>query len=135
MYSTDAGLLAHALYDQGRFAEATASAKVCQATAVADDVLSQSLWRGVLAKVEARTGDASAALELAEKAVQLVAATDFLVDHADRLLDIAEVHALADRPDAAVSALDQADDLYTRKGCAIGVAETRRRRAALAEDY
>ncbi len=82
----------------------------------------------------AREGDDATALQLAEEAAALAATTEFLSDHADRLVDLAEVHALAGRHSDALTALDQADALYERKGCDIALNATRRRRAALADD-
>jgi hypothetical protein len=60
-----------------------------------------------------------------------MASTDWLADHANRLADLAEVHALAGRAAEAGAALDQADDLYRRKGSVAGLDLTRARRAAL----
>ena len=131
-YSTDAGMLAASLYAQERFDEAEMYAERCRDTASLDDVASQNLWRGVLAKLRARAGSDVAAVELAEEAVALVAATDLLVEHGDRLVDLAEVHALAGRRGDAAVALDRAGALYSRKGNVVALAATRRRRAALA---
>ena len=131
MYSTYAGFLAHALYDQGRLDEAEALVIACQETAPDDDLMSQMLWRSAQAKIAAREGDDATALQLAEDAVALMAATDWLFDHADRLADLAEVHALAGRAAEAVAAFDQSDDLYRRKESVAGLDLTRARRAAL----
>ena len=130
-YSTHAGFLAHVLYDQGRFDEAAAFVTRCQETAPADDLMSQELWRSALARIAAREGDDATALQLAEDALALLAATDWLIDRADRFADLAEVHALAGRAAEAGAALDQADDLYRRKGSVAGLNLTRARRAAL----
>ena len=81
-YSTHAGILAHLLCDQGRFGEAAAFVTRCRETAPADDLFSQELWRGALARIAAREGDDSTALQLAEDALALLASTDWLVDHA-----------------------------------------------------
>ena len=54
--STQAGFLAHAVYDQGRLDEAAALATRCQETAPADDVMSQWLWRSALAKNRSTPG-------------------------------------------------------------------------------
>jgi ATP/maltotriose-dependent transcriptional regulator MalT len=55
-YSTQAGYLAHALYNQGRLDEAEAFVTLCRETAPADDVMSQMLWRSALAMIAARKG-------------------------------------------------------------------------------
>jgi hypothetical protein len=60
-----------------------------------------------------------------------LASTDWLVDRAERYVDLAEVHALAGRAAEAGVALDQAEDLYRRKGSVAGLDLTRARRAAL----
>ena len=130
-YSSYAGVLAHVLCDQGRFGEAATFVTRCQETAPADDLFSQELWRGALARIAAREGDDSTARRLAEDALALMATTDWLIDHADRLADLAEVHALAGRAAEALAAFGQADDLYRRKGSVAGLDMTRARRAAL----
>ena len=130
-YSTHAGVLAHLLCDQGRFGEAAAFVTRCRETAPADDLMSQELWRSALARIAAREGDDATALELAEAALALLAETDWLVDRAGRFVDLAEVHALAGRAAEAGAALDQADDLYRRKGSVAGLDLTRARRVAL----
>jgi tetratricopeptide (TPR) repeat protein len=132
--STNAGLLAHVLYAQDRLDETKSFLRLCQETAGDDDVWSQYLWRSALAKVTAREGDHVTALQLAEEAAALAATTEFLTDHADRLVDLAEVHALAGRHSEVLAALDHADALYARKGCDVALNATRRRRAALADD-
>ena len=129
--STQAGSIAHALYELGRFDEAAAFANRCRETAPADDLLSQCSGEVRWQRIGAREGDHATALQLAEDAVALGAATDWLVDHADRLLDLAEVHGLAGRATEAVAAFDQADDLYRSKGSVAGLDLTRARRAAL----
>ena len=96
-YSTDVGMLAESLYAQGRFEEAETCAESCRDLASLDDVSSQILWRGVVAKLRARDGNHETAVEAATAAVALVATTDLLTQHADRLVDLAEVHALAGR--------------------------------------
>jgi Cdc6-like AAA superfamily ATPase len=122
------------LYAQDRLDETKSFLRLCQETAGDDDVWSQYLWRSALAKVTAREGDHVTALQLAEEAAALAATTEFLTDHADRLVDLAEVHALAGRHSEVLAALDHADALYARKGCDVALNATRRRRAALADD-
>ena len=97
--------------------------------------MSQTLWRGALAKLKAREGDDAVALGLAEEAVAITAETDHLVQSGDRLVDLAEVHALAAPCGDALAALDRADALYARKGSEVALAATRARRAALAQAH
>jgi tetratricopeptide (TPR) repeat protein len=130
-YSTDAAMLAHALYDQHRLDEARTFAELSRAASADDDVMSHYLWKSALAKVSARESDDATALRLAEEAVAITAQTDYLADHGDRLVDLAEVHILAGRRDDALAALDRADALYAQKGCDIALDTTAKRRSAL----
>jgi tetratricopeptide (TPR) repeat protein len=131
LYSTDAGMLAHVLYDQERVDEAESWLEVCRASAAAVDVMSHYLWKSAQAKVLAHRGNDRAALPLVEDALILVAATDFVVDHGDRLVDLADIHSLAGRHERALRALDQAEATYDRKGCTASKAWTSKRRARL----
>jgi class 3 adenylate cyclase/tetratricopeptide (TPR) repeat protein len=131
LYSSDAGMLAHALYEQGRIEEARAAAELCENATASDDLMSQYLWRSALAKVNAREGNHDEALALATQALELVSATDYLIDHADRLVDLAEVHRLAGRHESSLDSLDRADELYLRKGCLVMLKATDERRSSV----
>jgi hypothetical protein len=70
---------------------------------------------------------------LAEDAVSRVSASDFLWNHGERLVELAEIHTLAGRRGDALAALAQADTLYERKGCSAALQWTAARRAALSD--
>jgi tetratricopeptide (TPR) repeat protein len=96
-----------------------------------DDTVSQMMWRGVRARLLAQKGAAREAVELATAAVSLAEPTDFLLLHADALLDRAKVYARLGRPDDATADADRAIDLYTRKGASVGGDAARRLRDSL----
>ena len=114
--STIAGFLAHALYAQGEYAESERFSRTCEEAAAPDDALSQMLWRRSRAKILAHGGDLERAEALAREAVRLGEKTDFLNDHADALVDLAEVLALAGRRPAALAEIEEAAKRYERKG-------------------
>jgi tetratricopeptide (TPR) repeat protein len=78
----------------------------------------------------ARRGEHAEAERLAREAVTVGEATDMLSDQGDAWADLAEVRALAGRPEAAAEALEQALARYERKE---NVVMAERARARLAE--
>src|SRR5439155_15327009 len=76
--STVAGILAEAVYAQGRRDEADAFARESEESAGTEDVYSQVLWRCVRAKVLAHAGKPDEGERLAAEAVALVETSDFL---------------------------------------------------------
>ena len=124
--SASAGsLLARALLDQGRIDEADRYARMTAETVQLDDIATQMEWRSVRARVLASRGDRAQAEAVAREAVALGRPTDYLEFYAHALLALAE--ALADRPDEAVTCLEEAIRLYERKESAVGVERTRAR--------
>jgi class 3 adenylate cyclase/tetratricopeptide (TPR) repeat protein len=121
LLSTIAGLLAQALYAQGRFDEANSMCSVTAAAAAEDDVQSQALWRSVRAKLLARRGDRAHALELAEGAVAELRDTDAVVWQADAMLDLAETRLLLGEAAAAEEAIADASALYRLKASDVAV--------------
>jgi len=109
-------VLAQALYAEGRYSEALTFSEVSQEVAAADDLSAQIQWRGPRAKVLARRGRKKKAESLVSEAVELAAETDWINQHADALIDAAEVRRLDDRLSEAVAAVQQAIELYQRKG-------------------
>jgi tetratricopeptide (TPR) repeat protein len=96
-----AALLARALLAQDRAAEAEALSHESEALA-GDDLQAAIAWRGVRAEALARRGEHAAAVELARAAVEIAAATDALLDHADaRLALAAALRAAGHNDDAA----------------------------------
>jgi tetratricopeptide (TPR) repeat protein len=78
-------------------------------------VITQTLWRQVLALVESNRGNHERAIELARKAVALAEATDGLNVQGNALCDLADVLDGAGRPGEAADARARALDRYTRK--------------------
>jgi tetratricopeptide (TPR) repeat protein len=114
--STIAAFLAHALYAEGRDEEAEHFSRESEDAAAPDDVISQVLWRTAGAKIRARRDDLEGAESLAREAVRLVEPTDLMTTRADALSDLAEVLTLASSREEALRALDEAAQLYERKG-------------------
>jgi class 3 adenylate cyclase/tetratricopeptide (TPR) repeat protein len=129
--STLAGDLAHTLYDLGRYEEASRFAEESRRAAASDDLTSQSLWRGVRAKLLAREGDFPEAERIAREAVDVVLHTEWDESRAVALADLAEVLVLADRREEAVDALRQALSLCEQWGQVVMAERTRGRIAEL----
>lgn len=111
--------LAQGCYALGRFEEAELNAE--RAIAGGRRV-AQSLGRGVLAKVRARQGRLTEAEALAREAVASFEGTDFLIDHATVLMDLAEVFRLAGKTEEAISTARKAFDLFELKGDIVSAA-------------
>jgi predicted ATPase len=123
--STTAAFLAHAIFAQGRAEEAEALAARSAELVAEDDVLTQSLWRSVQARVLARRGAADEAVPLAREAVRLVARTDFLNDRGDALLSLAAVLDEAGRRRESAEAVRKALRLYDQKGNVVAASTAR----------
>ncbi len=101
-------------------------------TAPSEERIPQMLSRQVRGKVLARRGELQEGERLGREAVALAEETDMLNAHADALIDLAEVLALAGQD--ARAELEQALALYERKGNLVTAERTRSRladRAAL----
>jgi class 3 adenylate cyclase/tetratricopeptide (TPR) repeat protein len=129
-FSTVAGILAEAVYVQGRYDEVESYLRLCEEVAGSEDAYSQSLLRSVRAKLLARRGEAAAAEELGRQAVAVVEPTDFLFGRCFALLSLGETLQLVDRLQEARAVLQDAVDLCERKGFTVGAD---RARALLAE--
>jgi class 3 adenylate cyclase/tetratricopeptide (TPR) repeat protein len=92
------------------------------------DEVEGSLGLGVLAKVAARSGDVSAALETIAEAVARVDRTDFLFDRGTVHTDRGETLRLLGRDDEALSAFDEAIRLFDQKGDLVSAERVRRLR-------
>jgi DNA-binding SARP family transcriptional activator len=107
--------LQRAVYEQGRYADAFALL-----TAIDEAPAPDCEWRvkrtGVPARLLARRGRLEEAERLARDGVTIAADSEFVVLHADVLLDLAEVLELAGRPDEASAAAAEAVRIYERKG-------------------
>jgi class 3 adenylate cyclase/tetratricopeptide (TPR) repeat protein len=122
---TVAGMLAEAVYLQGRYEDADEIVSVGAETAGSEDVYSQSLLRGVHAKSLARRGRADEAEGLAREAVEVLDGTDFLFLQGFARACLAEVAHVAGRADDADAAARDAADVWQRKGYAVGAARVR----------
>jgi hypothetical protein len=123
--ATTAAMLAQALFAQERYRDAGRFCDVSEATAPAEDLLTQVLWRSVRAKLLARGKGAARAEALAREAVAIVERTDLLTRQGDAFLDLAGVLRAAGRTDEADAAAAEALDRYTRKGNVVGAANAR----------
>jgi tetratricopeptide (TPR) repeat protein len=113
--STMAAMLARALYAQGRYDEAEAFTSVSREAASQDDIVSQVKWRGELAKVLARRGEADRAETLAREGAALASPTDFPLLRGHAFEDLAEVLELGGQVEEAVAVLEQALRTYEGK--------------------
>ena len=122
-----AALLARALLAQGRAVEAEALSHESE-TLAGDDLQAAIAWRGVRAEALARRGEHVVAVELAEAAVAIAAATDALLDHADARLALAAALRAAGRGREADAEERRATELWEAKGATL-LAERARRDA------
>ena len=115
-------VLAQALYAGGRYSEALRFSEISQEASAEDDLSAQIQWRGPRAKVLARRGRRKKAEQLGVEAVLLAQETDFLNQHADALLDLAEVRRLDGRAAEARRPAAEAVRLYEQKGNIVSTA-------------
>ena len=120
-----AAKLADALYAQGRDEDAYGFSEVSKRATAPADLSAGVQWRAVRAKLLARRGEIEPAEALAREAVALASETDFLVLHADALMDLAEVLRVAGREDEATPVVEQALELYEQKGNVVGAERAR----------
>ena len=124
--ATTAALLARAIAAQGkdRYEEVTRLITISREAGAGEDLSAQIIGQGLAARILADRGRHAEAAELAGSAVALAAQTDLLSQHADTLLDLAQVLAAAGRAPEARATATQALDLYQRKGNLPGVRES-----------
>jgi len=128
--ATGAAELADVLLLQERDQEADHWCLLAEQLGASHDVLTQVLWRSVRARLLARQGDSSSAEQLARIALGLAEDTDDVSHRAKVQLDLAEVLRLAARPQEAGEAVEQAIELFERKG---NIVAAKRSRALLSE--
>ncbi len=126
--STVAPLLGEIRLRRGQTGPAADLARMGRRLALAEDVVSQSQWRMLLAKVAAREGDADRVLPLAAEAVEWVERSDQLSWTADVYMGLADVQQAAGRPEQARASVERALELYEAKG---DVPDSRRARRRL----
>jgi class 3 adenylate cyclase len=114
--STLAAILADAVYEQGRHAEAERLAASSAESAGAADIYSQALVRSVRAKILAQRGATDEADRLAAEAVALADTTDFLNLQAQTRVAYVEVLRAASRVERARRVAEEAIGLADRKG-------------------
>src|SRR5206468_37904 len=113
-----AALLGRALLAQGRAAEAEELSRESEALA-GDDLQAAIAWRGVRAEALARRGEHAVAVEFARAAVDIAAATDALLDHADARLALAAALRAAGRGGEADAEEARAIELWDAKGATL----------------
>jgi ATP/maltotriose-dependent transcriptional regulator MalT len=118
--STVAGILAQAIYAQGRYEEAESFTQISEESAGAEDVYTHVLWRSVRAKCLAQRGELIGALRLARESVTLVQSTDSLHLRWHTSMSHAEVLRIAHRIDEAEVAVREAIRAAERKGNVVG---------------
>ncbi|MDP8956584.1 MAG: AAA family ATPase [Actinomycetota bacterium] len=129
--STVTGLLAHALYLQGRYEESNEFSRQAEEASPEDDVESQAIWRRARAKVLARRDRFEEAESLAWEAHRLMSPTDAPIWKGNTLLDLAEVLEVAGKRHEAGPLIEEALRLYEEKGDLVSAARARKRRQEL----
>jgi tetratricopeptide (TPR) repeat protein len=115
--STTVALLADVLCELGRFDEAIAMSQVSQDRSSRDDVMSEVLWRSARGRGLAAQGRAREADALADRALELITATDMVGIHGDIWRHVADMHSILGRaPSVQAAALTEAARLYGAKG-------------------
>jgi class 3 adenylate cyclase/tetratricopeptide (TPR) repeat protein len=113
-----AALLARALLQQGDVDDADRMA------AASEELAGQNLktaiaWRVARAEVLAARGDLTAALAIGDEAVEIAAATDLILDHADACVAVMRLREAAGDETGARAARDEALRLYRAKGASV----------------
>jgi class 3 adenylate cyclase/predicted ATPase len=119
--STLSGLLANALWAQGRAGEAEDMTALAEELSESDDIDAQVHWRCVQAKVLAARGEGDQAEALIRGAVELLEPTDAVVLQIEALVDLGEVLTMLGR-DGAAAAYEHARRLASEKGSDVLVA-------------
>src|SRR5262249_10053813 len=116
-----------ALPAQGGAAGAEAASHDSEALAGVTSVLDAAItWRGVRAEALAERGEHADAVQLARGAVDMAAATDGLLHHADARLALAATLRAAGRRDEADAEGRRAIELWEAKGATVLVERARR---------
>jgi tetratricopeptide (TPR) repeat protein len=118
-----AAQLSRIMSARGHVEHAATFASLSRQQAPAESVATQALWRAATARVLALRKDTEAE-RLARQAIRLVP-PDMLNLRADLHLDLAETLPATGENDQARAVLDEATDLYERKGNLIGARRAR----------
>jgi predicted negative regulator of RcsB-dependent stress response len=125
--STMTALLALALCDQGKFGEAEDLVVKSRELGAEDDFATQTAWRMALARVLSQRGEHAAAVALADEAVALVDATDYLAWQAEAHEVRADALLAGGRRGDARAAFSDSLARYERKGVVPSVGRVSRR--------
>jgi class 3 adenylate cyclase/tetratricopeptide (TPR) repeat protein len=128
--ATVAAEVGHCLYCEGRYTEASAWAQRAEEHAPGGDMVAQSSWRSLRARLLAQDGLTAEGEALALEALRIVEQTDALTLHGEVLLDTAEALRLGGRDAEAAARVEQALNLFDAKENA---ASARLARSLLAE--
>jgi tetratricopeptide (TPR) repeat protein len=123
--ATQAAQLGEALYRQGRYDEVLRWSQLAADCAASDDAGAQFLWRALTAKSAARQGEGREAESLSREAVARAEKTDASSQHAQVLVDRAEVLQFNGQSAAAEAAIGQAMELLQAKGNIVAFTRTR----------
>jgi class 3 adenylate cyclase len=121
--TTHRALLADVVVRLGRLAEAEELAHRVAAEATPDDLIAHVLWRCALARVRAREGSASEAVELATEARLLLADAEFPLLAIATLTAAAEAAAAGDATAEAERLLAEARKVAEAKGARASIAQ------------
>jgi len=124
--------LAETLVERGSFEQADEWTHTAEQHAAADDLNAQMMWRPIRARVHARRGELEIAETLAREAVALADATDDLNRRAKARRDLGDVLRLAGKRSESASTLEDAVELYGRKGNLAGIVRVRSLQSELA---
>jgi class 3 adenylate cyclase/tetratricopeptide (TPR) repeat protein len=124
--STVAADLAEVLLDLRQDDEAWRYATIARDTSSSDDVISQAGGRAIQARVMSRREEHAAAEALASEAVEIMAKTDYLSQHAEVLVHQAKVLRESGKQDEALAAAREGLALYDQKGATFLVEQTQR---------
>jgi DNA-binding SARP family transcriptional activator len=121
-----AAMLGRLLFFAGDRDEADRFLSISEEDSSPDDVAAQTVWRGTRARWLAAGGSERDARKLADSAVAMVGATDYVRLHGDALIDRAAVLSAFGRHDGAMRDLHEAALLFEKKGITSSLAIVRR---------
>jgi len=125
--ATRAAELAAALYEQGRYDEATDWTRLARESAGNDDLDAALTRQPVEAKLLAWRGELGAAESLARATLKLVSRTDALNRQAETLIALGEILERMGSKREAEKTIAEALTLYERKGNSVAAAQVRLR--------
>jgi serine/threonine protein kinase/tetratricopeptide (TPR) repeat protein len=126
LLSSTVALLARVAVEQGCLDDAARHAEEAEKMGAAEDVWTQAICHGVMARVLAARGATEVALELARAAVDITSRTDDLISQGDAFGDLASVLDRAGTPGEARAAWENAAACYDRKGDEVSAARVRK---------